>query len=992
MALATGARLGSYEVIAPLGSGGMGEVYRARDTRLGRIVAIKIIPARIADVPTRRQRFEREARAVSTLNHPHICTLYDVGQEDPRPDGTAAISYLVMEYLDGETLAQRLLRGPLPLHEVLSYAIQMADALDHAHRAGIIHRDLKPANVTLTHAGVKLLDFGLAKFHATEPAPAETLLAHLATVTDSLTEEGTIVGTIPYVAPEQLEGRACDARADIFALGAVMYEMAAGRPAFDGMSKAAIMAAVIERTPPSPSSVRARTRGDESTRIPASLELIISRCLEKHPEARFASAGEVSRALAACLPRSTPRVAAPRAVIIGAGLAVVIGGVSLVGWTYARASHARWAEREAVPQITRLVEENRRLAADRLFRQAESYAPASRRLLALSEGLTTSPVSIHTTPPGAQISISDYADPGGDSATWEPLGTTPFEARGIPFWGYYRVRAVKAGFMPVELAYSPAFDRSTLDLALWPKVSAREDMIWVPAVAASEGFKISPFPSIELPGFWMDRYEITNKQFKVFVDAGGYREPSYWRHPFVKQGRALSWDQAVAQFRDATGRPGPAGWQLGSYPDRTESLPVGGVSWYEAAAYAEFAKNSLPTVYEWFRAAGVTGTSDVLRLSNFVSGGPTRVGTMRGMSRFGAYDMAGNVKEWTINATGELRYTLGGAWNEFGYMYGFADAADPFERKATFGFRCIRRVEPVPEKTLGAVEVMRRNAVANGKRDGPVDDRVFRVYAELHADDRTADLDARIVRVDDSSPYWRRETVSLRPAYDDRSRLLVHLFLPKGVARPCQVVTLFGTGQFLLFPTIDTLPDPYQFIVRSGRAVMVPAYIGTLERGPTPLVQSADQFRDHALKYFKDLGRSLDYLETREDIDIGKLAFYGISLGAFHGPRFIALEPRFKVAVFLTGGLPTGWPAEIDPWNYAPRVRIPVLMLNGRDDFLLPLATSQVPLFRALGTPDSQKKHVLYDGGHINLMTRLEVIAEVLDWLDRYLGPVPAAH
>jgi len=990
MALASSAHLGAYEVIAPLGSGGMGEVYRARDTRLGRSVAIKILPAYVADSPTRRQRFEREARAVSALNHPHICTLYDVGQEDPRPDGTAAISYLVMEYLDGETLAHRLRQGPLPLQEVLPYAIQMADALDHAHRAGIVHRDLKPANVMLTHAGVKLLDFGLAKFYATEPTPGETSLPHAATVTDSFTEEGTIVGTLPYMAPEQLEGRAFDRRADIFALGAVMYEMVAGRPAFEGISKAAVMAAVIEHTPPSPSSVRPRTRGDETTRVPARLEQIISRCLEKDPEARFASAGDVSRALATCLSPSAPSVVSVRrAVIIGTGLALVIGLVSLGGWTYTRASRSRWVEREAVPQIRRLLEENRRLAAERLFRQAESYAPASRPLLALSEGLVTSSVSIHTTPRGAQISISDYADP---SASWELLGTTPLDTGRIPFWGYYRVRAVKTGFTPVELAYNPAFDQSTLELTLWSEASAPKEMVWVPPTAASERNPNLPLPSIDLPGFWMDRYEITNGQFKAFVDAGGYRSPSYWRYPFVKQGRVLSWDQAIGQFRDATGRPGPDGWQLGSYADGTESLPVGGVSWYEAAAYAEFAKNSLPTVYEWFRAAGVTGTSDVLRLSNFVSGGPTRVGTMRGMSRFGAYDMAGNVKEWTINATGELRYTLGGAWNEFGYMYGFADAADPFERKATFGFRCIRRVEPVPEKTLGAVEVMRRNAVANGKRDGPVDDRVFRVYAELHADDRTADLDARIVRVDDSSPYWRRETVSLRPAYDDRSRLLVHMFLPKGVARPCQVVTLFGTGQFLLFPTIDTLPDPYQFIVRSGRAVMVPAYIGTLERGPTPLVQSADQFRDHALKYFKDLGRSLDYLETREDIDIGKLAFYGISLGAFHGPRFIALEPRFKVAVFLTGGLPTGWPAEIDPWNYAPRVRIPVLMLNGRDDFLLPLATSQVPLFRALGTPDSQKKHVLYDGGHINLMTRLEVIAEVLDWLDRYLGPVPAAH
>jgi pimeloyl-ACP methyl ester carboxylesterase len=203
-------------------------------------------------------------------------------------------------------------------------------------------------------------------------------------------------------------------------------------------------------------------------------------------------------------------------------------------------------------------------------------------------------------------------------------------------------------------------------------------------------------------------------------------------------------------------------------------------------------------------------------------------------------------------------------------------------------------------------------------------------------------------------------------------------------------VTLFGTGQVLVFPTIDTLPDPYQFIVRSGRAVMVPAYIGTLERGPTPPGQSPDQFRDHALKYFKDLGRSLDYLETRQDLDIGKLAFYGISLGALHGPRFLALEPRFKAAVLLTGGLPGPWPGEIDPWNYAPRVRVPVLMLNGRDDFLMPLEMSQIPLFRALGTTELHKKHVLYDGGHINLMMRPEVIAEVLDWLDRYLGRVPA--
>ena len=223
MAILPGTRLGPYEILSAIGAGGMGEVYRARDTRLDRIVAIKVLPAHLADRSELRERFEREARTIASLNHPHICTLFDIGQQD-------GIDFLVMEYLEGETLAQRLLKGPLPIEQVLQFAIEISDALDKAHRKGITHRDLKPGNIMLTKTGTKLLDFGLAKLRQ-DGAPA-TPLSELPTASDPITAQGSIVGTLQYMAPEQLEGGEVDARSDIFAFGAVVYEMATGKRAF----------------------------------------------------------------------------------------------------------------------------------------------------------------------------------------------------------------------------------------------------------------------------------------------------------------------------------------------------------------------------------------------------------------------------------------------------------------------------------------------------------------------------------------------------------------------------------------------------------------------------------------------------------------------------------------------------------------------------------------------------------------------------------------
>jgi eukaryotic-like serine/threonine-protein kinase len=274
MALAFGKKLGPYEIQSPLGAGGMGEVYRARDTRLDRTVAIKILPVHLSDDPEAKQRFEREARAISSLNHSNICHLYDVGRQD-------GIDFIVMEFLEGETLADRLRKGPLQLAQVLKYGIEVCDGLDQAHRSGVVHRDLKPGNIMLTKAGAKLMDFGLAKGADALKPPSLVLTASLSSPVagQPLTAQGTVVGTFQYISPEQLEGREADARSDIFALGAVLYEMATGKRAFDENSTAKLIAAILKTDPPPISTTQPMS--------PPALDRVVKSCLSKDPDSRW---------------------------------------------------------------------------------------------------------------------------------------------------------------------------------------------------------------------------------------------------------------------------------------------------------------------------------------------------------------------------------------------------------------------------------------------------------------------------------------------------------------------------------------------------------------------------------------------------------------------------------------------------------------------------------------------------------------------------------
>jgi Tol biopolymer transport system component len=339
MSLASGTKLGPYEIQSPLGAGGMGEVYRARDTRLDRIVAIKILPSHLSENLEARQRFDREARTISSLNHPNICTLYDVGHQD-------GVDYLVMEYLEGETLADRLHRGPLPVEQALKYGVEICEGLERAHRGGVVHRDLKPGNVMLTRTGAKLMDFGLAKLAplGTPGAGSAPLLSAARTMSgltpaSPLTTAGSIVGTIQYMSPEQIEGKEADARSDIFACGAVLYEMVTGRRAFEGSSQLSVASAILEREPEAVSVLKPLT--------PPLLDRTIRKCLAKQPDQRWQSASDLATQLnwmtdasssaMVMKPVETARDRSRVAILSGAVLLLLLA-VGGAAWMYGKRS------------------------------------------------------------------------------------------------------------------------------------------------------------------------------------------------------------------------------------------------------------------------------------------------------------------------------------------------------------------------------------------------------------------------------------------------------------------------------------------------------------------------------------------------------------------------------------------------------------------------------------------------------------------------------
>jgi tRNA A-37 threonylcarbamoyl transferase component Bud32/dienelactone hydrolase len=963
MSLRPGTRVGAYEILDAVGAGGMGEVYRARDPKLGRDVAIKILPDAMRSDAGAHVRFEREARAVAALNHPHIITIYEIASSD-------GLEFIVMEFVRGRSLARVIPERGMPAAQAVDIAHQIASALDAAHAAGIVHRDLKPANVMVTDAGqVKVLDFGLAKLATDAPPGAMTTTAPLAT------QKGAVIGTVAYMSPEQARGQPVDIRSDVFSFGAVLYEMLAGCRAFPGDTAVTTLSNVLTHDPTPIGSIRQD--------VPAEVARLVTECLQRDRSAR-PPAAELVRRLA-----PTPLTARPssrRRIARALTAIVLLTVVSAGGWWLRRTADARWVGNQALPQIRQLIAERKLVDAFLRAREAQPYAGGNADFAAVWQQLAVTR-SLTTTPPDAELSIAAI---GPEAPQWIPIGRTPLAAIALPRAPIH-LRVTRAGYTTVEDVASPALWRSSI-------VLVTDD--GTPGMVRAEGPE-QPVPFYLIPGadpvglsfpdFWIDRYEVTNREYKAFVDAGGYRRQEFWSHPFVKSGRPLPWEAAMAIFLDSTGRLGPATWQAGTFPDGQEDWPVTGVSWYEAAAFLRFAGKQMPTLPHWQHVSARPAASQVLPFANFRGRGALPVGRSNSVNRFGARDLAGNVKEWIANsAGGELRYIVGGAWDEPAYMFVETDARPAMERAANFGIRGARFDDCDRSAADLGGEIVRPDRDYSG--ESPVSDPVFDAYRGFFAYDRTP-VKAATKATDDSHPEWRTETVMFPAAYGGET-VIAHVLIPKQGKPPFQaVIYMAGSNQFVDRSSQPLLRDaPFAHVLRSGRAVVVPIVKGAFERGTdqfsTTTSKEGALWRDYTVALEKDLARTLDYLDTRPDIDRDRIGFLGNSRGASLSPLVLALEPvRLKTAVLLIPGLYLAKPKpEVDVMNFLPRVKQPVLMLSGRFDFIFPEQRSQLPFFALLGTPPGQKRRVVYDSGH-NLPPP-DMIRETLDWLDRTLAPV----
>ena len=446
---------------------------------------------------------------------------------------------------------------------------------------------------------VKILDFGLAK-RTPAGLKAETDMPTLSRTT----QQGMVLGTVPYMSPEQAAGRTVDHLSDQFSFGIILYEMLCGQRPFQGESVATVLSAILRDPPPPPGSLRLDA--------PRDLERIVGRCLEKKPEKRYPSTEELSGALQKCEDGlgETHKGLTLRWPVVAAALALlaVVGGVA--AWLFLRDGVVRWVERETIAEVTRLTEAGDIYEAFRLARGVQRKIPGDAEVRRMLDRITI-PISIVTEPEGAEVHVKGYSTP---DAPWERLGETPLLGVRIPY-ALARWKISKEGYEPFEGAPfgERPFMAFGLGFPLDPVGSRPEGMVRVPG-----GPYARPgFPPVALDDYWLDRHEVTNRQFKEFVDALGYEKQAYWTEPFVDEARELPRDEAMARFRDATGRFGPADWEFGAYEEGDAELPVGGVSWYEALAYCRFVDKSLPTLYHWYAATAQDQLSDIVLASNF---------------------------------------------------------------------------------------------------------------------------------------------------------------------------------------------------------------------------------------------------------------------------------------------------------------------------------------------------------------------------------------
>ena len=697
------------------------------------------------------------------------------------------------------------------------------------------------------------------------------------------------------------------------------------------------------------------------------------------------------------------RYAVPLSVL--ATVAVAAFTLIAIKQYFEHEADVRWAKDELLPEIRSQLEMNWRDFTETyaLALQAEEVIPDDTGLADIFDTISLR-IDIDSDPPGADVYIKNYLNPEHE---WTHMGVTPIENTRVPV-GIFRWKFEKEGFETV-LAAASSWDISMTgrmtdkDLLHPNDIYRKLDRIGAapPGTVRVAGAQT---PQGEIQDFFIDRYEVTNAEFQKFIVAGGYRNKEYWQHDFVEDGLVISWEEGISRFIDETGRPGPSAWLGGTFPDGMANHPVSGVSWYEATAYAEYVGKSLPTGTHWGVARGeyspliqypqLGGFALFAPFSNFGGKGTIEVGSLPGVTAYGTYDLAGNVREWCSNDTALGKLVRGGSFGDNPYRFAELSQAPPMFRSADYGFRTV--VYPggsnEPEAVSAAVPI---KPAQDLYKHEVVSDEVFEVFLRQYDYD-DLDLNVRQESLDASSELWTVERVSVDAPYGDE-RMIINLFLPKTSAPPYQTVIYFPGSASLFKETSEGIDEYYEyplflsFLVKTGRAVAYPVYKGTFERRDDRLLAihlgaNTHQYTEFLTQLVKDFRRTVDYLETRPDIDAGRLAYYGMSWGAIMGAIIPAVETRLKTAVILAGGIYEAGLPEANPINYVPRITMPYLMMVGRYDTILDHESSAKPLFELIGTPDDHKVLKVYETDHIP--PKSDYIAETLAWLDLYLGPV----
>ena len=699
-------------------------------------------------------------------------------------------------------------------------------------------------------------------------------------------------------------------------------------------------------------------------------------------------------AAAPATPKRNPRQSAALAAI---GIALVF--ILVVGFmAFDRERKARFVSES----LTRMAELSRKeqFTDALLIAQEITRAGGQEKLTATLQDEYSRSVNVTSTPPGAKLELRPY-DPQKSDGAWLPIGTAPLDKVRVPR-GAMEWRAtlpdgashllVTAATPNKQIAFAPMHDG--IDGSMVPVPEGTIDVGTVIGLQTAQGVKLAAFS--------IDRLEVRNRDFARFVAAGGYTREAFWQEAFIDGTRTLAFAEAMSRFKDATGRLGPAHWKLGNFAEGEGDLPVRGVSWYEAAAYARFVGKALPTLYHWYYAD--TGGDDAFLVSallpsaNFSGAGPRVSTNSRNVGAFGAIDMAGNVREWVATRTDKGKHiVVGGSWLEVAYQYKYGTGLSPWERPADVGFRCMKYRGAAVDGIAAAP--VREGRVRDGVLPKPVSDTEYAVYARLFERTR-APLDARVEPGASSSPFWTRTKVSYATGYGN-ARMMAYLYLPKNAKPPYQTVVFMpGSGVFNInkpFEQIGETPAGNwrlpEMIIRGGRAVLYPTWNDSFERF-SEFRWTRSFLRERLPQWVSELQRSVEFLHTRSEVDSARIGYYGFSLGAMWAPNMLAMEPRVSAAVLLAGGLegplPDGdlLPPELDAATYAPRVKAAVAMINGRSDLRFPLETSQEPLFKLLGSPTGKKIHKTFPGGHSTLGWFDDVTRETHDWFDRQFGPI----